>query len=735
MSTQSPSPDTPSLESSSDVSQSGAEFYPGDDLKDGSDGSFNRQLVTIEAPPETTYQSYRLALEAVHGFSKSKGYDVSISKNIGQKNKSGVYHKKLLRCTLAGKSKNTRKLTDETRIRKNRGSKKTQCPMALKLVAEDPQNVDGGWKIVHAKDGNSCLHNHESTAAIGFPGHRRRARTERVNARIASAATASIKTSQILATIRSEFGAEEMLILRKDIDNELARLRKEATGARTVVEALFDDLKKLKFRFRYAVNDEDNSLEKLLIIHPKSIELLRRYPDVVLVDCTYKTNQYNLPLVNITAASGMNTSIQAGLAFIRSEAEASLSWVLENWKDITVNEGIKSPRILVTDRSKALIGVVEAAFPEAKGLICRWHQNKDVLAYCRRKIKSQFKDPETKKLMDHPDTLRCMDLYFSCLNAETLEVFNAGCQNMRSEFPVIASYLEREWWPWKEKCVACWTDSYTHFNQRLEGLPHVLKGWLKASGSDIFVFLRKALPMWEQLFTEPIFKEIDQDKLSIPYCLQDPFYDRVRRIIHRYPLLQADEQRAKARKEMKEEKDDPCGRPSVCKGSFRKRMGIPCSHDIRALLETNQGLTPQVFNRHWWIDRKSAPTEVQRPEHQNGAGVTGTRRDPLLSERVATPPPPPRQAIPCLPRPHFPPEQEGTLLQSQIQGILPQPFQYPSLQGGQHLPQYQGLPARQPPFPSEGGEFFRAPRPTTSWGYLPYPSFGTHEGSSAQARR
>jgi hypothetical protein len=99
-----------------------------------------------------------------------------------------------------------------------------------------------------------------------------------------------------------------MLFVRKDIYNELARLRKEAIGTRTVVEALFDDLKKLEFHFRYSVNEEDNSLEKLLIIHPKSIELLRRHPDVVLLDCTYKTNKYNLPLVNIAAASGMNTT-------------------------------------------------------------------------------------------------------------------------------------------------------------------------------------------------------------------------------------------------------------------------------------------------------------------------------------------------------------------------------------------------------------------------------------------
>jgi hypothetical protein len=44
--------------------------------------------------------------------------------------------------------KNSRKLTDETRVRTNQGSKKTQCPMTLKLVADGPQDVRGRWKVV-----------------------------------------------------------------------------------------------------------------------------------------------------------------------------------------------------------------------------------------------------------------------------------------------------------------------------------------------------------------------------------------------------------------------------------------------------------------------------------------------------------------------------------------------------------------------------------------------------------
>ena len=635
---------------------------------DNPNDSSDRQgkLFEIEAPAEGIYESYQLALDDVHDFTKHKGYEVSIAKNIGKRNKSGAYYKKLIRCTRGGKLKNSRKLTDETRVRPNRGSKKTQCPMTFKLIADDPQDAGGRWKIVHSTNKGSYLHNHKAIAAIGLPGHRRRARTEQVKARIASGAASSIQASQILASIRSEQDTEQMLITRRDVDNELARLRKEMVGTQTAVEAMFNEMKKLGFHFRYSVNEDDNSLERLFLIHPKSLELLRRYPDVLLIDCTYKTNKYNLPLVNLAVVSGMNTTVQAGLAFIRSEAEDSCLWVLENWKSVIDEEKIESPRIFLTDRSIALMRAVETTFPEADFLICRWHQNKDVLAYCRRKIKSQFRDPETKEWRDHPDTVRCMELYFACINAETSEDFDKGRETVKAEFPTIAQYLEKEWWPWKEKCVSHWTNTYTHFNQRstsrLEGLHHVLKSWLKTSRSNINVFLQKALPMWEQLFAETVFMEVSQEKLTIPYSLQNPFYDRVARIIYRYALLQVEEQRTKVRREIQEEKDNPQRKKSVCKGIFRKTMGIPCSHEIRPLLEKNQHLMPQHFDRHWWIDRESAPDDssrriiephvlrtrrvVEKPKHQKGAGVTGTRRDPLLAERVDFYPiPPPLQPL------------------------------------------------------------------------------------------
>ena len=39
------------------------------------------------------------------------------------------------------------------------------------------------------------------------------------------------------------------------------------------------------------------------------------------MDCTYKTNQFHLPLLDILGSTGLNNSFYAGFVFLSSETE------------------------------------------------------------------------------------------------------------------------------------------------------------------------------------------------------------------------------------------------------------------------------------------------------------------------------------------------------------------------------------------------------------------------------
>ena len=291
--------------------------------------SINHNTFTLQPPPEDLHATYAAALDAIHKFSKANGYEVSIDK--GLKKKNGTYYKKLLRCTQGGKMENTRKLTTEARVRLNRGSKKNGCPMSFILVADDPGNATGQWKVVHQSGNRSFLHNHHGFDAIAFPGHRRRAREGRITKEIKEDADASIKVGRTLARFQNK--DPNILITSKDIENERSRLRREKLETLTPIEALFETLDELGFRYRNVV-DGDGTLEKIIIVAPQSIELLKNHPDILLADCTFKTNRYNMPLLNLAGVTSINTTIQAVVVFVPNEKEVSYTWALEQYTDI-----------------------------------------------------------------------------------------------------------------------------------------------------------------------------------------------------------------------------------------------------------------------------------------------------------------------------------------------------------------------------------------------------------------
>jgi hypothetical protein len=60
--------------------------------------------------------------------------------------------------------------------------------------------------------------------------------------------------------------------------------------------------------------------------------------DVLLLDCTYKTSRFNIPLLNICAITSNNMVIQVGLAFLSGEKESDYNWAIDYLRDIIARE-------------------------------------------------------------------------------------------------------------------------------------------------------------------------------------------------------------------------------------------------------------------------------------------------------------------------------------------------------------------------------------------------------------
>ncbi len=109
-------------------------------------------------------------------------------------------------------------------------------------------------------------------------------------------------------------------VVSQDIRNERKRLRKERLGGKNPAEALLDMMED-SGHYGYCVvkNPDSNRMTKLFFTHFKGIELAQAFPEVLLIDCTYQINIYNMPLLHFTGVLLIGENFSIGFALLLAE--------------------------------------------------------------------------------------------------------------------------------------------------------------------------------------------------------------------------------------------------------------------------------------------------------------------------------------------------------------------------------------------------------------------------------
>ncbi|GAB2267617.1 hypothetical protein Dimus_038675 [Dionaea muscipula] len=89
------------------------------------------------------------------------------------------------------------------------------------------------------------------------------------------------------------------------------------------------------------------------------------------MDTTYKTNQFDLPLLEVVEVAPTGQNFHVAFAFIKNEKKYSFVWTLKKLK--TLFGTLAGSGVIVTDRDKALINAVQEVFPNSSHLLCRRH--------------------------------------------------------------------------------------------------------------------------------------------------------------------------------------------------------------------------------------------------------------------------------------------------------------------------------------------------------------------------
>ncbi len=126
--------------------------------------------------------------------------------------------------------------------------------------------------------------------------------------------------------------------------------------------------------------DRSGHVTHLLLACRRSLQLLAAYHEVLVTDCTYKSNRFDVPLFNIVGNTASGSTFFVALTILKREKEEDFTWVLEQLK--AASNRACCPKVIVTDRDLALMNALTHTFPEAAHLLCQWHINKIVEACC-----------------------------------------------------------------------------------------------------------------------------------------------------------------------------------------------------------------------------------------------------------------------------------------------------------------------------------------------------------------
>ncbi|KAK8920994.1 hypothetical protein KSP39_PZI020820 [Platanthera zijinensis] len=291
------------------------------------------------------------------------------------------------------------------------------------------------------------------------------------------------------------------------------------------------------------------------------------FSNVFLLDCTYKTNRYKMPLLSIVGMTSTQQSFFSAFVFLSNETEDSYKWALEHFKTILHQNSL--PLVLVTDRELALLNVIKVVFPTSKHILCQVHIHRNVLANCKKYFKE---GKECEKFLG---------VWQRLVEARTENEFymryNAIISSYSGYYPKVVAYVSGTWVePYKEFFVSAWIDKYLHLGNsttnRVEGGHNHLKKFLEVSIGTLNTVWRAFDQMITLQHTE-IRRAFGHSSIQMSTEYKSILYSALvgRVSINALSLIREEEKKYSS-KEYPREED--------CVHTTRNTLGLPCAHEV-----------------------------------------------------------------------------------------------------------------------------------------------------------
>lgn len=327
-------------------------------------------------------------------------------------------------------------------LRRNTGTQKCECPFQLQGIPIGPDGVRWGVMVICG------VHNHEP--AENFEGHEYPSRLKPAERGLVNELANSTAPREILSILKKKYTSNTTGI--KSVYNAINSNKEAKRGGLNITQYVLDQLIKNGYFHDLMTDEYTNEITDIVWAHPTSLELSVNFSSVLVMDATYKTNEYRKPLLEVVGMTSTNLTFSIMFAYLNNERQDRVTWALDTLKKWMVGKGASLPLVCVTDRDLALMNAVEACFPMARHILCIWHINQAVMKNCGAALGPRFQD--------------FYHSWHSLINSSSSLTFQhkwgAMCEEY-GQYPRVINYLADTWLrPYKERFITAWTDAYMH---------------------------------------------------------------------------------------------------------------------------------------------------------------------------------------------------------------------------------------------------------------------------------
>lgn len=236
----------------------------------------------------TTYSTNSEVLAAAQAYAKESGFAVVTKRS----NDKSIY----IKCIHGGQYKNCHGLTEDDR-KLNRPTVRCDCPWQMRASFAKPLQK---WVVRFVEQLDA--HNHDMVKDTRIY-HQHRKSTNEVQEKIFSMTANENKPAKIYEEIRADDGTPVMTM--KDIYTFREKIFAQDRSGH--FSKLFEFLITREYVVRYNLADDGKVSDAVFISHSNAIHKARCFPEVVLIDATYKTSSTKMPLVNIVGISNLGS--------------------------------------------------------------------------------------------------------------------------------------------------------------------------------------------------------------------------------------------------------------------------------------------------------------------------------------------------------------------------------------------------------------------------------------------